>query len=528
MEQHHFKTEGKVLVKPGWLAIYGKEAANEVEDAKEGDKGQPLVAVQPGERPRTSDAQAKGLKTKTPARYSEATLLGAMESAGKQIDDDELREAMQEKGLGTPATRAAIIEGLLTEKYMLREGRELIPTAKAFQLMTLLRGLQVEELCRADLTGEWEYKLSQMEKGALSRSAFMQEIAAMTERMVKKAKEYDRDTIPGDYATLAAPCPNCGGIVKENYRRYGCTGADGHSDGCGFSFTKSPAGRTFETHEAEQLLRDRRLGPLDGFRSKAGWPFVAEVTIVRDEDNNNYKFEFDFGEDEKEAEASGPVDFGGQQSLGNCPKCGAPVFEHGANYVCSHSVPTAQQPAVTCDFKSGQIILQQPIEREQMSKLLATGKTDLLEKFVSNRTRRNFKAFLAWDAAAGKVNFEFEASRYPARKTAAPAKTAAAGAGKTSAAAKKAPAAKKTAARKPAAANFRPDAALAAVIGEGAVARTEVVKKVWDYVKANNLQDPKDKRVIVADAKLLPVFGKERVGMFEITGIVGKHLIANA
>ncbi|MGD9758661.1 MAG: DNA topoisomerase III, partial [Comamonas sp.] len=139
VEQHSFKTEGKVLVKPGWLAIYGKEAANEVEDAKEGDKGQPLVAVQPGEQPRTHHADVKGLKTKPPARYSEATLLGAMESAGKQIDDDELREAMQEKGLGTPATRAAIIEGLLTEKYMLREGRELIPTAKAFQLMTLLR-----------------------------------------------------------------------------------------------------------------------------------------------------------------------------------------------------------------------------------------------------------------------------------------------------------------------------------------------------------------------------------------------------
>ncbi len=525
--QHSFKTEGKVLVKPGWLAIYGKEAANEVEDAKEGDKGQPLVAVQPGEQPLTRDAQPKGLKTKPPARYSEATLLGAMESAGKQIDDEELRSAMQEKGLGTPATRAAIIEGLLTEKYMLREGRELIPTAKAFQLMTLLRGLQVEELCRADLTGEWEYKLSQMEKGALSRAAFMQEIAAMTERMVKKAKEYDRDTIPGDYATLATPCPNCGGIVKENYRRYACTGADGHSEGCGFSFTKSPAGRTFETAEAEQLLRERRIGPLEGFRSKAGWPFVAEVGIVRDEEAGNFKLEFDFGDDKGAEDTGEIVDFSSQQSLGPCPKCGAPVFEHGANYVCSKAVPTLAQTTPSCDFKSGQIILQQPIERAQMSKLLATGKTDLLEKFVSNRTRRAFKAFLAWDAAAGKVNFEFEASKYPARKTAAPAKTAATGAGKTSAAAKKAPAAKKTAARKPAAANFRPDAALAAVIGEGAVARTEVVKKVWDYVKAHNLQDPADKRVIVADAKLLPVFGKERVGMFEITGIVGKHLIAN-
>ena len=217
---HSFKTEGKVLVKPGWLAIYGKEAAAEVEDAKDGDKGQNLVPVQPGEKVKGDPVEPKGLKTKPPARYSEATLLGAMESAGKTVEDDELREAMQEKGLGTPATRSSIIEGLIAEKYMLREGRELIPTAKAFQLMTLLRGLGVEELSKAELTGEWEYKLAQMEQGKLGRDAFMAEIAAMTERMVKKAKEYDRDTIPGDYATLQAPCPNCGGIVKENYRRY--------------------------------------------------------------------------------------------------------------------------------------------------------------------------------------------------------------------------------------------------------------------------------------------------------------------
>ncbi len=145
---HSFKTEGKVLVKPGWLAIWGKEAASEVEGAKEGDKGQSLVPVKPGEMVRAENVEARALKTRPPARYSDATLLTAMEGAGKFIEDDELREAMQEKGLGTPATRAAIIEGLINEKYMIRDGRELIPTAKAFQLMTLLRGLGVEELSR--------------------------------------------------------------------------------------------------------------------------------------------------------------------------------------------------------------------------------------------------------------------------------------------------------------------------------------------------------------------------------------------
>ena len=560
---HSFKTEGKVLVKPGWLAIYGKEAAAEVADAKEGDKGQNLVPVQPGEKVQGDPVDAKALKTKPPARYTEATLLGAMEGAGKTVEDDELRQAMQEKGLGTPATRSSIIEGLIAEKYMLREGRELVPTAKAFQLMTLLRGLGVEELSKAELTGEWEYKLALMEQGKLKRETFMAEIAAMTERLVKKAKEYDRETIPGNYATLTAPCPNCGGIVRENYRRYSCTGksgkeggesgnGDGSEGGCGFSFGKSPAGRTFELAEVEQFLRDRHIGPLDGFRSKAGWPFVAEMLIKFDEESKNYKLEFDFGDDKNPSETGELVAFADQPSLGNCPKCGASVFEHGKNYVCQHAVPTQGQPTPSCDFKSGQIILQQPVERAQIQKLLATGKTDMLEKFVSMRTRRAFKAVLAWDAEAGKVVFEFAPNKFPPRKTAASApasgvagkaagkavrkpvgKAAGKAAGKavTKTAAKKAaPSAPKTAPkaktpRKTSTASAKqPSPALATVIGTEAVVRTQAIKKLWDYIKANGLQDAKDKRNINADTKLLALFGKPQVNMFELNGILVKHL----
>ena len=543
---HSFKTEGKVLVKPGWLAIYGKEAQTDDDDRD----GKSLVPVKPGEIVRTEVAEAKGLKTRPPARYSEATLLGAMEGAGKTIDDDELREAMQEKGLGTPATRAATIEGLIAEKYMLREGRELIPTAKAFQLMTLLRGLDVQELSKAELTGDWEFKLAQMEKGALSRETFMAEIAAMTERMVAKAKGYDKDSIPGDYATLQAPCPNCGGVVKENYRRYTCVGKAGALEGCGFSFGKTPAGRTFENAEVEQFLRDKKIGPLEGFRSKAGWPFTAEMVIKFDEETKNFKLEFDFGDD-KNAESGEIVDFGDQQSLGACPKCASAVFEHGKNYVCAKSVPTMAQPTPSCDFKTGQVILQQPIEREQMVKLLSTGKTDLLDKFVSMRTRRAFKAMLAWDAEAGKVNFEFAPSKFPPRKTASGAAAGAAARsgtiktpfGKTVAVKGAAPAAKKVAAKKAPAKSaavkiakpkaprkttpgtgLTPSGALAAVIGAEPVARTQVIKKLWDYIKAEKLQDAANKRAINADAKLLPVFGKPQVTMFELAGIVGKHL----
>ena len=414
VDEHRFQTNGKVLVNPGWLAVYGKEAQDD--DAT-------LVAVRKDEIVRNEAVEAVGTKTRPPARYNEGTLLSAMEGAGKLIDDEEFRDAMSEKGLGTPATRAQVIEGLILEKYMLREGRDLIPTAKAFQLMTLLRGLGVEDLTRPDLTGNWEFKLVEMEHGRLSRDAFMSDIAQMAERIVKKAKEYDRDTIPGDYATLKTPCPKCGGIVKENYRRYTCQGLKGDGvDSCEFSITKIPAGRAFESAEVEQFLQDKKIGPLEGFRSKAGWPFTAELKLAYDEEIKNWKLEFDFGEDAKDGDGE-PVDFSDQETLGPCPKDQGRVFEHGTSYVCEHAVGAH----VTCDFKSGKIILQQPVTRENMAKLLATGKTDLMENFVSNKTRRKFKAFLAFDKKEGKVNFEFEprAAKVPAAKKTAAKKKAA-------------------------------------------------------------------------------------------------------
>ena len=533
---HRFKTEGRVLVRAGWQAIYGKEAADGP-DAKDG--GQSLVPVQQGEKVITQSADAKGLSTKPPARYTEATLLGAMEGAGKLIDDDELRQAMQEKGLGTPATRASIIEGLISEVYMLREGRELVPTAKAFQLMTLLRGLGVEELSKAALTGDWEHKLSQMERGGLSRERFMAEIVAMTERIVQKAKAYDRDTMPGNYISLSVPCPNCGGIIKENYRRYTCTGTDGRSDGCGFSFGKTPAGRTFEQAEVEQFLRDRTIGPLNGFRSKAGRPFSACMVVRLDEESKNYKLEFDFGDDKTDAAKGVPVDFSGQTRLGNCPKCGGGVFEHGQNYVCDRTVPSVAHPQPTCDFRTGQIILQQTIAPEQITKLLNTGKTDLLDKFVSLRTRRAFKAMLAWDAAAGKVSFEFAPGKYPPKKPAAKSTTPSTTPSVTKTVTKTVPqATPKTNPKSPAkssaksiakaprkaAAGAVPSAELADVIGMEPVARAQVIKKLWDYIKANSLQDAADRRNINADAKLLRIFGKPQISMWELTGIVGRHL----
>ena len=398
VNSHYFKTEGKILMQPGWLAVYGKEA--HVGDSA-ADKH--LVAVAQGEKVSTEELHVLDLHTKPPPRYSEATLLSAMEGAGKLVDDDDLRGAMAGKGLGTPATRAAIIEGLLGEKYIVREGRELIPTAKAFQLMILLRGLGVEELTLPQLTGAWEYKLAQMERGHIQRTTFMQEIAQMTQRIVKRAKEYDSDTIPGDYATLMTPCPHCSGVVHENYRRYACTN-------CAFNISKIPGGRQFETPEVEALLKEHTLGPLQGFRSKMGRPFAAILKLVKDTEINNYKLEFDFGNSSQED--SEPIDLSQSESVGLCPKCQAGVYEHGMRYVCQNAVAAVK----TCDFSTGKIVLQQEISREQVTKLLEQGKTDLLTGFRSSRTGRNFKAYLV-KQADGKIGFEFEARQPSKNKT---------------------------------------------------------------------------------------------------------------
>jgi DNA topoisomerase-3 len=377
------------------------------------------------------------------------------------VDDEELRDAMAGKGLGTPATRAAIIEGLLNEKYLVREARELIPTAKAFQLMTLLRGLGVSELTAPELTGEWEFKLAQMERGNISREEFMREIAQMTQIIVKRAKEYDNDTIPGDYATLKTPCPNCGSVVKENYRRFACTK-------CEFSISKIPGGRQFEVAEVEELLTERTIGPLQGFRSKMGRPFAAILKISRDEEIKNYKLEFDFGQSGTDDENAEPVDLSGQTSLGACPKCGSGVYEVGLAYFCEKTLAKPK----ACDFRSGRIILQQEILPEQMVKLLNEGRTDLLPGFVSQRTRRPFKAYLA-KGKDGKVSFEFEP-----RKGKPGAKDLSAEEGDSEAAsapAKKA-VAKKAAAKTPVKAAPKKVAAKK-VVAKKAVAKKAVAKK---------------------------------------------------
>ncbi len=234
----------------------------------------------------------------------------------------------------------------------------------------------------------------------------MLEIAQMTQQIVKRAKEYDSDTIPGDYATLDTPCPQCGGQVKENYRRFACTA-------CEFSISKIPGGRQFEIEEVEELLRKREIGPLQGFRSKMGRPFAAILKIAKD-DEGHLKMEFDFGQNDDEGDGE-PVDFSGQEPVGTCPKCSGAVFEHGMKYVCENSV-ASPRPATSLRARSS---CSKKFSREQVGKLLNDGRTDLLTGFKSSRTGRNFKAFLVRQPD-GKIGFEFEV-REPKAGAKAPA-----------------------------------------------------------------------------------------------------------
>ncbi|UOF93580.1 MAG: DNA topoisomerase III [Bordetella sp.] len=383
IENQIFKTDGKILEIPGWLEIYNSDKPQKNEEN--------LCKISKNEKIYLKSMDIKDLFTKPPIRYNEAALLSAMERAGKFIEHDEIRAAMKECGLGTPATRSSIIEGLINENYLRRDGRDLVPTAKTRQLMNLLSGLNIKELTSPELTGEWEFKLKKIELGILNRVNFMQEIAEMAKIIVKRTKEYSLDTIPGDYIVLKTPCPKCKSVVKENYHRYACTQ-------CDFSIGKHPGKRTFELEEVEQLLNSLELGPVKGFVSKAGRPFSAMLRI-----NSQHKLEFDFG---KHDEIDELINYSNADPVGKCPKCSSSVFEYKTNYMCEKSIDFEKH----CNFRISKIILQQEISRDQIEKLLRNGRTDLIDGFISKRTNKKFKVCLIFQKN-GSIGFEFENSK---------------------------------------------------------------------------------------------------------------------
>jgi len=381
-----FKSTGKVLVDPGWLAVYGKQG--------EDDKIPALCAVQSGEAVQTKQVELKALQTKPPARFTEATLLAAMEGADKLVEEDELRSAMSERGLGTPATRAATIEGLLSDKdgkgrakepYLRREGKEqhLVPTGKGIGLVSFLEGNGVGALTSPKMTGEWEQKLRLMEKGQYDRRVFMSEIAVMTREMIDAIRSKASEVPTPVVAELAAPCPQCGHLgVKASLRTFECAA------GCGWRMWREVAKRDLTDAEVQQLLQEGSVKQLDGFMSsKTKRTFSAGLRIGAE-----HKVEFVF--EERTATPLGP-------SIGApCPNCGSVVHARGGEhpqFVCENG-----------DFKLWRVVAGRSLSDDEARDLLTNGSLDAVHGFVSSRTRKKFSAGLRLSADNSKVEFVFE------------------------------------------------------------------------------------------------------------------------
>jgi DNA topoisomerase III len=405
-----FKTEGKVLTDPGWLAVYGKSAMDE------NGANLPSLDAQDGNPPKAKTVAFEQAEeqTKPPPRYTEATLLSAMEGAGKLVEDEELAEAMKEKGLGTPATRAQIIERLIDEKYIERQRRELVPTAKAETLLEFLSAVKADELTSPALTGEWEFKLRQVEERAIPADRFINGIIDMTKGVISRIKNFSEPADEARQTDWKSPTDEL--PMLETLRAY--KSQDGK-----LTVYKVIGNRRMEESEIRELVEKRQIGPIDSFRSKAGKEFSA---ILRLNEEGKVEFVFD-------RNGSGPgssLDLTGLEPIGKCPRTGGDIFETASSYV----VRVVENGEEKFPFRVSRKILEREIPREQVFKLLETGKTDLLEKFWSKRTRKPFSAFLVIKPDGG-TGFEF-APREPR-----PAKGAAKGA------AKKAPA-KKAASKK--------------------------------------------------------------------------------
>jgi len=388
-----FKTDGKIIVDPGWLAVYGRVSEGD------GENDKAIVAVAKGEGAKTEAVEVKENVTKPPARFNEGTLLSAMEGAGKLIDDEELREAMSERGLGTPATRAQVIEGLIFEGYLIRQGRDLIVTAKGLSLITLLRSLKAESLTKPELTGEWEFKLRQMERGQLSRPAFMEQIRGLTTDIVSKVRGGMGTVVEGHFHDLEVPCPKCGSErFKESFKAYECANPE-----CKLLIWKSMSGRELEREEVITLLMEKRVGPLEGFRSKLGRGFNAVVML----DTEEWKQKFDFPE--KDGENGKPLDLSQAKDLG--PTDAGHIWETDAAFLCVPAKEGAKP------IRMGKLICQRTIPAEQALKIFRDGKTDLLPRFISKKGKP-FAAYLKLEE--GKVVFEFapREKKVPAKKAA--------------------------------------------------------------------------------------------------------------
>ncbi|MDR0595380.1 MAG: DNA topoisomerase 3 [Puniceicoccales bacterium] len=378
--EYAFKTEGKVLVKSGWLEVYGKadlEQECTLPKLSEGDNFEARII----------EVCSQEDETRPPARFNEATLLAAMEGAGKLLDDNELAEAMKERGLGTPATRAQIIDHLLNLHYLERDRRELHSTSKGEDLLNFLHALNIETLADPALTGEWEYKLRQMESGTFPRQTFMREIAELTQKIVDKVRNYNESD-----STLAESeiiCPLDGKPLLESFRSY-------HSQDGSLSIPKSLCGRKFSPQEIVQLIGEKKLGPLRGFKSKRGSEFSATIVL-----NGEGKLGFEFETNGEQASQISPEEIATYEELCKCPICGAPILAAPEAYICKNYFDKK------CSFRMSKHMLDREIDSEQFLKLISEKSTDMLENFKSKKTGKPFKARLILKSG-GKIGFAFK------------------------------------------------------------------------------------------------------------------------
>jgi len=295
VEEERFRSRGKVTLEAGWRGVYGLLSDADAQQQRQDEEGEnesaELPPLEQGQTVKCASAEVEAKETKPPPRYTEATLLSAMETAGKLIDDEELREAMKESGLGTPATRAETIETLIRREYIERAGKDLTPTPKGLQVITML---EEHPLTSPELTGNWEKRLTDIEHGSDDRGTFIDDIAEFTRATVEKIAELDKEKLRPERVELG-PCPRCGAetgeIIKENSKAYGCTSWKSREEtGCGFVIWKRVAGRTITPELARQLLEEGKTKEVvSGFRSRAGKPFRARLVL-----NDEGKVEFDF------------------------------------------------------------------------------------------------------------------------------------------------------------------------------------------------------------------------------------------
>ncbi len=295
VEEERFRSRGKVTLEAGWRGVYGlesdedKKARQQEEDSE--DESAELPPLEQGQAVKCVTAEVEAKETRPPPRYTEATLLSAMETAGKLIDDEELRDAMKESGLGTPATRAETIETLIRREYIERAGKDLTPTPKGLQVITML---EEHPLTSPELTGDWEKRLTDIERGDEDRGVFIKDIEDFTRATVEKIAALDKEKLRPERVELGL-CPRCGAetgeIIKENSKAYGCTSWKSREEtGCGFVIWKRVAGRSLTPEIARQLLEEGKTKEvISGFRSRAGKPFRARLVL-----NGEGKVEFDF------------------------------------------------------------------------------------------------------------------------------------------------------------------------------------------------------------------------------------------